>query len=201
MIALIQLLTLPIMLLNLFGGIVGAVWLLFLGQWQLFVYGLLLGIFPTFLVFIPMLPGVLLTGAAAWAVESKQYLLGWLSAALGSVWIFAVVTCWCVFVFLSFTSVRHYGQPALPFLLSAYAIATAPWTYMASKERAAESSATTIATLATCVGCALLIIEGLFLARLTIPSILEVFLVPIVVAFVLQLALFGAIANAHHRQL
>lgn len=197
MAALVQLIVFPIMLLNIFGGIAGAVWLLFLGDWRLALVGVVVSVIASNILFLPLGLGVLFSGGAIASLNSRHYVIGFILGLLGATWTFTIITAWCVLVFTTVLAAQQVDEPRLPFLLLAYATATGPWTYMASFDRQGEGGSTTIATLATCIGCALLIVVGLLRPDPDFRTMLVPFLIPVVAGLLLQASLIASIALAH----
>jgi hypothetical protein len=134
--ALITAIMIPIAALNLLGGLVGGIWLVLAGEWSLVVAGVVAGLLGLFVISLALMPGMLLLGPGAALAErnpiaAAPFLVG------ANVWTLGVVTVWCVGVFLLIPD-RVYAEHLPPALLFAYATATGPWSYMASKEAQAD---------------------------------------------------------------
>ena len=161
--ALIALLAVPIMILNFLGGIVGGIWLLVAGDWSTFGYGLLYLFGGTFAVSLLMLPAMALAFPAAKLAESGRDTLAFIVGIPALLWTYAVVIVSCVAVF-SWIMLRADGSP-WPYLLWAYAVATGPWSFMASKEEQGRNEYANMTAFASQLG-----VVSLFAAYLTDPS-------------------------------
>jgi len=129
-------LMLPLMILNTIGGIVGAIWLAFLGEWSLLGMGLLYMMAGAFLISFALLPGMLFAVPMVWAVKKNQPILATLFGLPALIWTFFVlgVSCMLVFQYMAYGNEENF----IPYFLWAYAVAMAPWSYMASKEEMSE---------------------------------------------------------------
>lgn len=129
----LALLTIPIGIINLLGGIVSGIWLLFLGEWK----ALGLGIFSLF--FAPLFlgfclgPGLLFSLPAARVMEKGKIALGIMLGAPAAFYTVGVMVAWCYGVFQLFDNMAN-DSSRIPMLLWSYGVATGPWGYMASKE-------------------------------------------------------------------
>jgi hypothetical protein len=128
-------LSLPIMLLNSFGGVVAAIWLLFRGDWRLVLLGFLSTLISPSALGVVLLPSMLIGAAAITLMErgALAQLIGALSLFLSEAWLYAAMIAWSWFSFQIVLGHRDSG-PLLPYLLWAYAIATGPWSYMVLRE-------------------------------------------------------------------
>ncbi len=153
--------TLPIMLLNIFGVVVGGVWLGILGEWGKVGIGIAGMVGGAFLCSILMLPGFALTipGLALW-VKGGVFarLLATPLLLIGHSWTYVVMTAWAFGAFLLlFKNVSVYGS-ILPYALWAYGVATAPWTYMLQKDVQAGNDHGAIGVFFLQIACVLLVL-------------------------------------------
>ena len=126
---------LPIMVLNFSGEIGGGIWLIFLGQWKLVLCAFLFALFVPYaylivgLIQMPILPLLI------YAKEKNKKFLA-LSAGFISTLIGYAAILGYVFIILDkvilFSESKHLNIFAL--FLFGYGIATAPFSYMASKD-------------------------------------------------------------------
>lgn len=130
--ALIAVLMLPIIVLNVLGGIIGGIWLLINGDWGTFFRGLGYMFFGAFAVSILLLPGMALAVPMAKLLEDRREKLAFVVALPALLWTYGAVMISCLWVF-SWIMSRVEGSP-IPYLLWSYAVATAPWSYMAQKD-------------------------------------------------------------------
>jgi len=141
----LEILTVPIMFLNFGGGIVGGIWLAFLGQWKLIGLGILLVFVSHWILSILMMPGIPIAAIAAHLLEKKNpfgYFVGYLSQLYTNV----LVVGTCVLAF--FICSNFYRGPVsfgyIPYLLWSWGMALGPWQFFASKEPENEFSAITL---------------------------------------------------------
>ena len=141
----LNILTIPIFMLNMLSGIIGGIWLAFLGEWKLIFIGILLIFTSHFYLSILMLPGLLFAPICAHFFEKKNplgYLFGFLSQFYTNLLI--VGTCAVAF----FICVRFYGSESkfglIPYLLWSWGMAMGPWQFFQSKEPDNEFSAITL---------------------------------------------------------
>ena len=144
----LSLLIVPIMLLNMFGGIVSGVWLLILGKWWALGYGAGLLLASTFGLSLALLPSVLLMTPAVYLASKGYTWIAFPFALLGTLWTYTVMMVWCVWVLNLYMQYADTGS-FYPLLVWSYGTATGPWTYMASKE---DNPGSTIAAVAAQVG-------------------------------------------------
>lgn len=125
-------LALPLMLLNLLGGILSGIVLLIMGDWRLVVGGLLWSVAAPFILSIAMLPGMIFAPLAVWA-GNRNNTVAMVAAGLPAMlWTYLVVAVSCVLVFTSIASQPNAG---IVHYIWAYGVATGPWSYMAQKDR------------------------------------------------------------------
>ena len=130
----ISVLSLPVMLLNFGGGIVGGIWPLILGNWALVGLGLLSMFISSIGLSLALAPGLLFSGPGVLALGHRRYVIGSIALLLGNLWTFVVMTVWCVGSFYVVFRSYYIGGSIWPYLLWAYGMATGPWTYMAARE-------------------------------------------------------------------
>jgi hypothetical protein len=132
--AFIAILFLPLMLLNFVGGIVGYIWLVFLGEWSVIGIGILATVFGAFVCSVALAPGLLVSVPAVgmYSRGGVARIASFPLMLIGLAWTFAVMCVWAVWWFAYFMSAGVLS--ILPALLVAYSVATAPWVYMAQKE-------------------------------------------------------------------
>lgn len=129
-----NILSLPIIILNIFGGIVGVIWLIFLGEWKLITIGILLVLTSHWIISILMIPSLPLIGIAAYFYEIKsfwRYVFAFISKLYENILIIAT----CIFAFYLCSSFYNgdIGVGYIPYLLWSWVIALSPWQFIASK--------------------------------------------------------------------
>jgi hypothetical protein len=170
-IALLSLLMVPLTIANLLGGVVGGIWLAFLGEWGVIGWGIGFLIFSALGLGIAMMPGMLITAPGVMLAQRGREAAGIPFLVLGTVYQCAVLAAWCPFVLYFFVS-QATSDSLLPVLIWSYGAATGPISHMAGKEEQAgmASESTFLITLLAQVGYVVAIGMILFAE----PSILDV---------------------------
>jgi hypothetical protein len=136
--AIFSIFQLPILILNVFGFIGSAVWLLILGQWRLVLVGLLMSATAPFFLGLASLPTVLLGGPGIFFAKRGITIGVYFFSFLASIYIAALISAWCgtvTFYFLNGAA----KQAFWPLLIWSYGVATSPWTYMAQQDGSVAS--------------------------------------------------------------
>ncbi len=138
----LEILTLPIMILNFSSGIVGGIWLAFLGEWKLIGIGIALLFTSHWFLSLLMMPGLLISGAALHFAEKNKVLycfFGFLSQLYMN--ILVIGTCVMAFFICSsfYKGVVDVGY--IPYVLWSWGMALGPWQFFTSKEPDNEFSA------------------------------------------------------------
>lgn len=134
--ALMAIIIIPLILLNFAGGIVGGVWLAIRGEWSVIGLGILYMIATPLALGLAILPGLIFAAPAAALMERRHIFLGGLVALPALAWTYAVLGGSCLLV-VAYTSAAWDGEAMLAYLLWAYAVAMAPWAYLAQKDEQA----------------------------------------------------------------
>lgn len=130
---LLGMISIPLALLNLIGGIIAGIWLAILGEWSAILLGCGILFVGAFAVSLLLVPGLGLAGMGVMAIERGNKLLGWLFILLASPWTYVVIIGWEVFIFTTFGK-RVTADNMVPMWLWTYGAATGVWSYLASKE-------------------------------------------------------------------
>jgi len=141
----VEILSVPIIILNILGGIVGGIWLAILGKWGLIGIGVLLMFFSHWILSILIMLDMPIAGIAAYFYEKKNplgYFFGFISQLYTNILI--VGTCVLAFFICSsfYTGDISFGY--IPYLLWSWGMALGPWQFFASKEPENEFSAITL---------------------------------------------------------
>lgn len=138
----IEILSIPILILNMVGGIIAGIWLAFLGEWKLILIGIVLLFTSHFYLSILMLPGLLFAPICVRLYEKKNP-LGHLFGFLSQFYTNLLIVATCAFAF--FICTRFYGGESkfglTPYLLWSWGMALGPWQFFQSKEPDNEFSA------------------------------------------------------------
>lgn len=163
--ALLALIAIPLFLFNMLGGIVGAVWLGILGDWKLLGIGFAAMVGAGFGLSLALIPGLAFLAPAALARRADSPLL-LISSALSSIYTLAVISAWCLAVFYYSVGLSRVGE-IIPIMLWAYAVASAPVSWLSSKETQSGEGgfASMLTTLFTQIACATVAILFAFVTR------------------------------------
>jgi len=132
--AIVAIIAMLLGILNFFGGIVGGVWLAYLGEWRAIGAGILIAICAPLPLGLAMTPGGLLFGSIAASFLGKGRALIALPFVLcAQIYLQAVIGAWFLFVFWYFRGFVH-ATNVWPMLFWIYSTAVAPLSYMAQKE-------------------------------------------------------------------
>jgi len=198
---LMTLLSLPILLLNAFGGLVAIVWLAILGEWPLVGMAVISFLVGTFAVSLLLIPSMIF-GAPGVILFEKGLIARFFGAILmffASLWTYGVMAFWCL---ASFYAVSRYLNDGWqwPHLLLAYSIGTSPWTYLAAKEgQSGDNTASSMSAFALCVGAFALLLVLAFSDEPSPSRGLTALLAPLAIALVAQWLLAMAVARAQAR--
>jgi hypothetical protein len=136
--ALFSIFQLPIMILNVFGFIGSAVWLLVIGEWRSVVAGIFISMPAPFFLGLAALPSAIFGGPGIYFAKRGISIGVYFFSFLASIYIAALITAWCGGITFYFTN--HASSRAFwPMLIWSYGVATSPWTYMAQKDESVAS--------------------------------------------------------------
>jgi len=187
----VTLFSIPLMVMNLLGGIVSFVWLVFLGEWTVVGYGIVGLIISSTCISLAMTPGTLLSVSATTLKEKKNESGSRLFSFLSGLYGVTVFSLWCLGVLFLFSKLIN-ADSFIPVLLWSYVIATAPIATMAKTEKNRNYYITAFfAQMAYVVVIAMIVISKV--------SLLDV---SIVFAFVMSIGLVvqSMVANQLDRQ-
>lgn len=181
-------LSVPIMILNSVGAIVAGIWLIIIGKWALVVSAILSSIISTWILSLLMAVTLLFTKPLLWATERKKHVLVLILGGLSNLWTYALMLFYGIGSFI-FVFSYYEGGMRLPYLLLAYAVATAPWTYMASGEvRAGGGGAGTLIPVnGVCVAVIAMIIAVIFYGSSDITALTIACAIPLALAWIVQM--------------
>lgn len=121
-------------IINISAGIVGGIWLLFLGQWWWVFMGIIYSMFGHYMLAIILLASLIFGGPGVFFFEKRKYILATPFILLNQLFIALLIYLSVMYVFGFFTQLT-FEVNAIPVLLLAYAVAFAPWSYMAQQDR------------------------------------------------------------------
>lgn len=140
LLGLVTALSIPLLILNMLGGIVSGIWLAILGEWGAVASGILSFFISTWLVVFALMPVMLFAAPASYCAQRGKTLGLVCFSALGSLYILALVTVWCCAMLFLFVQDAT-PSSLIPRLIWSYGVATTPWAYLASKEQAPQGKA------------------------------------------------------------
>jgi hypothetical protein len=125
-------LSLPLILLNMVGGII---WLAVLGKWRLIGIGILFLFTSPWILSILMIPSLPIGVISAHFHEKKSF-LGYVSGFFSLLYINILIVATCFFAFSVCSSfyTGDIGVGYIPYLLWSWVMAFGPWGFFTSKE-------------------------------------------------------------------
>ncbi|HUS71420.1 MAG TPA: hypothetical protein VMY06_00025 [Sedimentisphaerales bacterium] len=183
-------LTVPIMILNIFGGIVSGIWLAILGEWVEIIRGIGFIVVSGFLISFVLMPGLLFAGPAVIAMERGKKILGVFLGFLGVLYTYALMTIWCIWIMWLFVSSATESS-IIPLLLWSYGVALAPWMWLAQKDQ--QGGGNEFSMLATFLAqISYIVAMIMFFLNVTLGTIAITFGVIMLIAAILQMTIaFG----------
>jgi hypothetical protein len=132
--AFISAVTIPLVFLNLLGGIVSGIWLAIIGEWGIIGLGILFFIVSIFGLSFVLIPALLLSAPTVYCSEKGKTFPMLCFITLSNLYVIAVITVWCCGILYLFAKGAT-SSSLLPRLIWSYGVAIGPWAYMASKEQ------------------------------------------------------------------
>jgi MFS family permease len=127
-------LAIPIIILNFLAGIVGGIWLAYLGYWHVILVGLGLAFLGTFVISLLLIPSMLFIipfVSSERLAESRIVMVPLSILSVG--YTYSIMGVWAIAIFWYF-SVIVGAEATVPVILWSYSTATAVWNYLAQKE-------------------------------------------------------------------
>ena len=185
LLGLMKVMAVPLMILNMLGGIVSGIWLAILGEWGAIGYGLAALVASNFALTIVLIPGLLLVAQAAYFDEKNIKVGVYFFGFLSSLYTVAVITVWCVAVLYFFTH-KADSNSIFPMIIWSYGVATGPWAWMAQKEQqSGDGLASIVTTFFSQVGYIVMIVMVLFF-RVSLIDVIIAFGAIMLLGLVLQ---------------
>jgi hypothetical protein len=136
--ALLAIFQIPIFLLNFFGFIGSAVWLLLIGEWRSVVIGVIISMVAPTLLGLALFPGIALAAPATYFAKKGLTIGVYGAGLLASMYTYALIGAWCgtiTYYYLDDAAAKAFW----PLLIWSYGVATAPWSYLAQRDQAVPS--------------------------------------------------------------
>lgn len=188
---LITTISVPILLLNVLGGLVGGIWLMIAGEWSLFIGGLLYMMFGAMIIGLLLMPSLFFAAPAAAFAEKRKYTLFFIFGLLGIAYTYGLIAVSTYYI--AGIALSSQSAPLWASLLWLYAVVLAPWQYMASKEQ--DNTSTSMTTFFLALGVfALMICIGVF--GMTLGQAFPVLVAILVISLVIQLLFTYALTRA-----
>ena len=128
------LVSLPILFINSFGGIIAFIWLMFESEWTLIIKGIILFFVSSFALSIAFLPAAGVSMIGMFFYIKKIKFLAFPIFYIATLLNIAVISVWTLFVFNAAFMNSSPETSLIPITLWAYGVAVGPIQYMASKE-------------------------------------------------------------------
>lgn len=170
---LLSVLAIPLVVLNMFGGIISGIWLAILGEWGLIGYGILALLVSGMFLGLAMVPGLLFAAPAALMLEKGNKVGGYFFSLLSIIYTFGVLTAWCILVLIYYTEHAN-SASIIPVLIWSYGIATGPIVWLAQKELQSGNEYAMITTFFVEVAY-ILTICAVLLAKVSLLNVLVLF--------------------------
>ena len=133
---------LPLMILNVVGAIVAMVWLVILDQWVTLGIGIAVLLSTTLALCLALMPWLFFAAPAALLYDKGQRVLGLLFGGLALLYVYGLITVWCVAVLWYSMERVTIANLLIPTFLWSFGVAIGPWAYKASNEDRLGSSFT-----------------------------------------------------------
>jgi hypothetical protein len=127
-------LSVPLMILNVLGGIVSGIWLAVLRDWHAVWLGIVFFFVSSLILGFALMPSILLAAPAAYFAERGKTIGLVFFGGLSSLYTLALITVWCCGVLVLFVKDATHAT-IIPRLIWSYGVAIGPLTYMASKDQ------------------------------------------------------------------
>ena len=183
--------SIPLMIINLLGGIVSFIWLAVLGEWSIIGYGIAGLVFSTFGIGLAMMPALLLIMPAAALYEKGSKFGFYIFSFLGTLYTITVLCIWCLGVLFFFAKLAD-SSSFIPVLLWSYGIATGPIASMAQKE---QNDYAFISTFFAQIAYILVLIIILF-SRVSLLDVSIIFGVIMFIGLIIQFTIASQIERA-----
>lgn len=147
-------------ILNTFAGVIGAIWLIALGDWKKALAGIGVAVFgylASFIIAIYMLPGTMISLFGNFLHNKKIYVISHFVIFCGILLSFSLLTSWPYMIMNGITKNFH-GNFVLPYVLLGYSAATSLFVVHAQQAQAKDPQMNLICWFV----CVFTIIYGMF---------------------------------------
>lgn len=133
----------PILLLNFFGLIVAGIWILFLGQWEYLVIGILELVFGSFILSLFLAITWVFALPAVKFYEKNRIGLGNIFGILALITTYTIISSWCLIIFRTYLGWSN-GENLFPFIILSYGVAMGVLSNMARHDQNDEGTMFTL---------------------------------------------------------
>jgi len=151
---------LPLLVLSILDGIGGVAWLVFLDQWIVLGVGAAFVLLAIFALSLALMPAIVLAAPAEALYEKGWRILGLLFGGLALLYVYLLISAWYVTILWCVMARLTATTPIIPTMMWSYAVAIAPWAYIASKEGRLDSSVTFFFSQLGCLAMGLMVVVG-----------------------------------------
>jgi hypothetical protein len=193
----LTILSVPIMILNLLGGIISGIWLAILGEWGEIGSGIILSFLSAFLIPVALIPGMIFAVPSAIAISKGRRIIGSFLGFLSILYTVVLITIWCIWIMWIFVKSEN-SSALIPLLIWSYGVAITPWMWLTRKDQEGGSGnsysvfTTLFAQVAYIVGIVM------FLTGATLGSIALIFSIIMIVNALLQTAILFFMSSQHN---
>ncbi len=185
----IEIFSVHIMVLNGFGCIIAAFWLVILGEWTLIGFSILLSVLLTYMLTILIIPNIVLAGIAIYFYNKRNKVLGYLFAYISLLYVNILIICTCIYAFL-FCADFYKGNTiigAIPYLLWSWGLALGPWHFFVLKRPWNDFAAITLFRIS--IFYLLFLLSTMFIPTISLISVaifglVELIIIPIFSTYV-----------------
>jgi hypothetical protein len=181
---------LPLVIVNWVAPIIAFCWIVYLGDYNILIMAAIASFVAAFAYVLAMIPSMVLLLPGMYLIQKSFVVfraLGFILLSIGGFWSYILMGAWTLFVFgyepIAIT------ERSLPYLLLAYGVSTAPFSFMASKEPADNWGAASATLLNQLSSLALLLL--LAFSKLNLVTVLLIFMAIILIGYFLML--FGGL--------
>ena len=189
MLSVVVFLTIPLVFMNIFGGVISGIWLAVLGEWKAIGMGVILIIVSAIGLGFVLMPSLIFALPATRAIEAGKNSLAAFLGGLTMIYTGVVMLCWAIIIFVYYYKASD-SSSLIPMLFWSYGVATAPWSHMAKSDQQAGNNFSAIPVFFLSIGYLVMIIAVLIVGPSLLAStiILGVFIL-IGIIFVISAAI------------
>lgn len=178
-------LTVPLIIINMFGSVASGIWLAILGEWGIIGYGILALAVAGWGIILAMIPGIVFEAPATIMIEKDIKFGGYLFGFLSCLYVMGVLVTWCVLVLIYYIKQANHDS-MIPMLIWSYGIATGPIAWLAKKALQSDDEYALLVASWFIQVAYLLTILGILFAGMSLLNALILFGVIMAIGLVVQ---------------